>query len=359
LPQRVSLDSGQEALLALLRTKGLSIKDLDERKKGELRELMEYLHGAKGLSLNDIAKMIGNKTSGYTSWLCRQLGVRARPFEEARLKGIREKRRKYERRPFDGADRRKAYLLGITHGDFTASKPWKGVVRVSTSTTHPAMATLFDKLFGSNGHVYRYARYKKDTGTYEWNLTTILDGSFEFLTMSKAAAWEWVSENRDRLLAYLAGLLDAEGSIGLYRSGKATALVVAYYNTNIKLMNMVYCKITLLGFHALPPYLDKKKGFRSPGFHIEMKHDYWRVLIASFDEAQSFLRAIPLLHAEKVAKAAIALTLTYRENWVNVRRRVVDLRAGIKKERDGFVKEAEFAVRLRESARSTQYQKKC
>lgn len=102
LPQQLALDPAQEELLALLRTRGLSIRGLDPRKKDELRELMNHLHNVRGLSLNDIAKLIGDKTSGYTSWLCRELGVPRRPFEEARLKGTREKRRKYERRPFGG-----------------------------------------------------------------------------------------------------------------------------------------------------------------------------------------------------------------------------------------------------------------
>ena len=94
-PQEVSLGGDHERLLALLRTKGLSIKGLDDSKREELRAFLDYLHSTKGVSLNDVAKLIGNKTSGYTSWVCRQLGVPRRPFEEARLKGIREKRRKY------------------------------------------------------------------------------------------------------------------------------------------------------------------------------------------------------------------------------------------------------------------------
>ncbi|MDV3293310.1 MAG: hypothetical protein LYZ70_03475 [Nitrososphaerales archaeon] len=97
-----SLSEGERALLVLLRTKGLSIKKLDERRKGELRDLMGSLHNELGLSLTDIASQIGNKTSGYTSWLCKQLGVPVRDFETARLKGIREKRRKYQRLPFMG-----------------------------------------------------------------------------------------------------------------------------------------------------------------------------------------------------------------------------------------------------------------
>jgi len=152
LPGRAGRRSGE--VLALLRTRGFSIKYLDDRKRAELREFMDYLHNTKGLSLNDIAKLVGNKTSGYTSWLCRQLGVPRRPFEVARLKGIREKRRKYERKPFDGTEEDKAYLLGLRHGDLSVSRPWRGVVRVSTSTTHPAMAELFRSLFEPFGHVY-------------------------------------------------------------------------------------------------------------------------------------------------------------------------------------------------------------
>ena len=76
-------------------------------------------------------------------------------------------RRKYERKPFDGTDEDKAYLLGLRHGDLSVSKPWKGVAKVSTSTTHPAMAELFRSLFEPYGHVYQHPRYKKDTKAYE------------------------------------------------------------------------------------------------------------------------------------------------------------------------------------------------
>jgi hypothetical protein len=98
-------------VIELLRTPGLSIKYLDEPTKEMIRRFLRRTHTEKGVSLMDITKMIGNKTSGYTSWLTRQLGVQPRPFEEARLKAIKEKRRKYERKPFDGTDADKAYLL--------------------------------------------------------------------------------------------------------------------------------------------------------------------------------------------------------------------------------------------------------
>ncbi len=237
---RLSLDDSDQALLDLIRTKSLSIKKLDEPTKQKLRSFMLRLHHERGVSLSDIAKLIGNKTSGYTSWLCKQLGVEARPFEESRLKAIREKRRKYERLPFDGTDEDRAYLLGLRHGDLSVSKPWRGAVRVSTSTTHPAMAKLFHSLFDAYGHVYQYPRYKKDTGTNEWNLQVILDQSFGFLLMKFRACWKWVLEKRSRTLTYLAGLVDSEGSIGIYRAKRDTALTLTIYNTNLKLMRFVY-----------------------------------------------------------------------------------------------------------------------
>jgi hypothetical protein len=334
------LDGVQESLLALLRTKGFSIKYLDDSKKEELRRLLLFLHVEKGMSLNDVANLIGNKTSGYTSWLYRQLGLKCRPFEEARLKGIREKRRKYERKPFDGTDEDKAYLLGLRHGDLSVSTPWRDVVKVSTSTTHPAMANLFRSLFEPYGHVYQDPRYKKDTNSYEWNLYTILDGSFAFLLATVHDTAKWNTSKPSLVLAYLAGLLDAEGSISIHAQKLMTVVNVTYYNTNLELINLVYRSILGLGFRPQRPYLDKKKGFRSPGYHIEMKKDYWRVVMGRFEECQAFLRGLPIRHQEKSRKRSLAMGLHLGQSWNEVGPEMEKIRAEIKSARDAFVAEA-------------------
>ncbi|QQG49459.1 MAG: LAGLIDADG family homing endonuclease [archaeon] len=344
-------DEDDPRVITLLRTKGLSIRSLHEPTRGLLKAYLFRVHVEQGVSLSDLAKRIGNKTSGYTSWLCRELGVRARPFEEARLKAIREKRRKYERRPFDGTDEDKAYLLGLKHGDLTTSRPWKDVVKVSTSTTHPAMARLFDRLFGGHGHVYRYARYKKDTKTYEWNLAVILDPSFDFLTQSHEDVWAWVSTSQALKRAYLSGLLDAEGSVGIYKAKNSVAVVIAYYNTNLRLLELVRRWIRDLGFNPLAPYLDKAKGFRSPGFQIEMKKDYWRVLITRSEESKSFLGVLSLRHEEKQAKSRMARALKGSERWDAVGPRVSQLRQEIRQGRDDFVGIAKQVVELRVAKR--------
>ena len=339
--QEAALDTVQESLLALLRTKGLSIRDLDAAKKEQLREFLDYLHNTKGISLTDVSKLIGNKTSGYASWLCKQLGVTSRPFEEARLKGIREKRRKYERRPFDGTDEERAYLLGLRHGDLSASRPWDGAVRVSTSTTHPAMAHLFRSLFEPYGHVYQHPRYKKDTKTYEWNLSTVVDNSFEFLLEDRSRSLEWVALNESTVLAYIAGVLDAEGSIGIYSNGKGTSLQALFYNTRLELLEYVKSSLMKIGYDPVGPYLDKEKGTSTAKYGIIRRKDYWKLALARFAQVQHLLRLLPIRHAEKIARRDVALSFDLGQPWVDIAPRVAGLRNSIRAERDAFVLQAE------------------
>lgn len=335
------LDSFQEGSLALLRTKGLSIKELDDTKRQQLHDFLDYLHNTKGMSLNDIAKLVGNKTSGYTSWVCRQLGVHRRPFEEARLKGIREKRRKYERKPFDGTDEDKAYLLGLRHGDLSVSRPFRDAIRVSTSTTHPAMAELFRSLFEPYGHVYQHPRYKKDTKTYEWNLYSIVDGSFGFLLDDFREVWDRVSRKASTLLAYIAGVLDAEGSVGIWGNKVGTALQVQFYNTRLELLVFIKGALENLGYNPLGPYLDKEKGTSTSKYKITRRKDYWKIALAIFGQAQDLLRRLPIRHGEKIRRRDIALSIKLGQLWTSVEEHVVELRKSIRSERDNFVLEAE------------------
>jgi hypothetical protein len=330
-----------EDVLALLRTPGLSIKNLDPTTKEKVRCFVVRKHVEEGVSLGDIAKLIGNKTSGYTSWLARQLGVKPRGFEEARLKGIHEKVRKYERRPFDGTDEDKAYLLGISHGDFYVSRPFGDAVRVSTSSTHPAMAELFRNLSEKYGHVSQHSRYKKDTHTYEWNFSTILDVSFSFLLEPRTECRGWIFGSPPTVLAYLAGLFDAEGTIGIYPNARTTSVQVVYYNTDLDLIRCVQKWLGHLGYRALDPYLDKKIGFRSPGFHIEMKKNYWRLMVATFEEAQNLLLKLPLMHREKTAKRNLALSIKKGTLWSDVAPKRDGLRKSVNDEVSAFTKQAE------------------
>ena len=335
------MDDAQQSLLALMRTKGFSVRYMDEAKKEELRRFLLFLHVEKGMSLNDVATLVGNKTSGYTSWLYRQLGIKSRPFEEARLKGIREKRRKYERKPFDGMDEDKAYLMGLRHGDLSVSKPWRGVVRVSTSTTHPAMANLFRSLFEPYGHVYQHPRYKKDMMTYEWNLSTILDETFDFLLPKWNEIKKWVLSDSRLVVAYLSGFLDAEGSITIARSVDGHVQLMTYYNnSDLALLKWVQSMIESLGFKTCL-CLNKKKGTRTKKYGIVMRRDYWQLSINGRVNVQTFLRVLHVRHREKEQRISIALSVVKGEPYAAVSDAFRNLVQRIKAEVKEFIVRAE------------------
>jgi len=344
--------ASDEEPLVLLRTNGLSIKAMDETKKAMMRAYLESLTGERGMSLNDVAKLVGNKTSGYASWVCRQLGVKVRPFEEARLKGIKEKRRKYERKPFDGTDEDRAYMLGVRHGDLSVSKPWNGVVRVSTSTTHPAMAELFHSLFEPYGHVYQHPRYKKDTSSYEWNLSTILDSSFDFLMLSFEESIGWLGESDTRLIAYLSGLLDAEGSIVTTRNSRG--LVTLFFdinNTNKVMLDWVRAFVLRWGYHC-SVRINKRRGVRTKKYGIVHRVDYWQLSSYGMRNIKLLIGSVRPRHSEKVRRQRIALSVHEGQLYSTVEESVKALRAQIKQEVQEFVRQAEVEYNAKHAAKS-------
>lgn len=340
--EKLAVTPLEEQVLELLRTKGLSIKRLDEERKQKVQEFIRHWHLEKGVSLTDIAKQIGNKTSGYTSWLVRQLGIQSRDFEEARLAGIHKKIRKYERKPFDGTDEDKAYILGLRHGDLSAHTPFGDAVRVSTSTTHPALANLFTELFIPYGHIYMHPRYKKDTKTYEWNFHAILDKSFGFLLDGRDVCREWIASKDSTMLSYLAGVMDAEGSIGIERNARTTSMKTIFYNTDTGLLQFVRKCLTELGCKPGPLYLDKDAGAESGKYHIIRRHDYYRVMVAIFEDSQSLLRRLPLRHQEKVERKELALSIAKGERWDNIKSKVWALAGSFEQQRIQFTRQAEI-----------------
>ncbi len=338
---RLDLTRDRESLVGLLRKRGLSIKGLDEKTREDLRQFLDYLCNSRGLSLNDVAKLVGNKTSGYTSWVCKQLGVAVRPFEEARLKGIREKRRKYERRPFDGTDADRAYMLGLRHGDLSVSRPWRGVVRVSTSTTHPKMVQLFRSLFEPYGHVYQHPRYKKDTRTYEWNISVILDDSFSFLFQEFPEVESWLMGSDSRVLAYLSGFLDAEGSILVTHNVRGGIVTfVDYFNENKRLLEWIRDRAKRMGL-GCSLRVNKPVGRGKTGFHLNHNKEYWQLSIFGARSIIGFIQSLAPRHPEKVQRRLLALQTEGKTKYEEVSYLVISLRTSIRNEVLEFVKLAE------------------
>ena len=121
-------------------------------------------------------------------------------------------------------------------------------VRIRVSTTHPAMANLFESLFSSYGHVTRCPRTAKLVG-FEWTLECDLDGSFEFL-LRKPSLEKLKRFSRDERLAFLAGLFDAEGSVLLHNKLGRYNPEIQYVNTDARLLEFVREALSSLGFES-------------------------------------------------------------------------------------------------------------
>jgi hypothetical protein len=207
------------------------------------------------------------------------------------------------------------------------------------------MAKLFRTLFEPFGHVYQHPRYKEETKTYEWNLQAILDSSFEFLLEDRNTSWNWIQERVTTILAYVSGAWDAEGSVGIFRNANCTAILLSIYNTNTDFLRYIQRILIQIGYHPVGPYLDKRKGTVTSKYKIERKKDYWKLVIANFDESQSLIGKLPFRHPEKVARKELALLLKRGDKWKEVQARVRFVRRLELEGRDAFVRLAEVTYR--------------
>jgi hypothetical protein len=342
-PRDESPDTDEEknAVLELLRNEGLSIEHLDQETKGRVRVVTANLYHTQRFSMTDISNLIGNKTSGYVSWLFSRLEIPARPFDEAQLQGIHDKVRKHERKPFDGTEEDKAYMLGLRYGDLHAYRPFGDAVGVSTSTTHPGLYRLFEALFGPYGPVYRSPRYKKDNGFYEWNIQATLDSSFGFLLQPLDLTLKWVEKSESLTFAFLSGFLDADGSIVITKDqDNKVALFVDFDNSDKELLEWVKHQIKSREFYC-SLRINKRENYRTKKWGIIHRKDYWQLSSYGMDRIQRLIEKLAPRHSEKVRKKEIAMTVKRGQDYASIFETVRDLRASIKREVEDSKKEAE------------------
>ncbi len=152
------------------------------------------------------------------------------------------------------------------------------------------MIELVTSLFVPYGPVRVYPRFSKLVG-FEWTVEAELDKTFEFLLTEKDIAPGYGADG-EVVWAYLAGLLDSEGSV-LLRADKKFAPSISIANKDIQMHSWIVSELARLGFYAKTGRGDTNGVFRTR---------LWRT-----KEVVNFLRAVPLRHPEKKAKARIIL----------------------------------------------------
>jgi hypothetical protein len=285
-----------------------------------------------GESLKQIA---GNEISPVSVFLhLRKRGVKLRDKVEAQIQAVT----KYERRPFDGSKEDEAYLVGFSKGDCHVLKHGRAI-RVRTSTTHVAMADLFDDLFGQYGMVKRYARNSPLTN-YEWNLEVDLDGTFEFLLKPIFDSLEEYGKIPANFISFLAGFADAEGTIYFHVKGKGGGFEFYFSNTDVKLLTLIQDFLSMLGHFSRISIINQ--GLFRLGY--EKTGKVARLILWRKDNLVKLLQLLPLRHSEKKSKADLALKFMRTENKkvrTETLERWEDLLLSIDKSRKTFILEAE------------------
>ena len=326
----------ESTVLYQLKRNGIKRRDPAEHIRKVTEELVdEWVRGYQtGESLKEIA---GEEYSATTIMVhLRKRGVKRRDKVEAQIRAVT----KYEKRPFRGDSVEEAYLMGLRYGDLDAVRHGRAI-RVRVSTTHPAMANLFESIFSPYGHVLRYPRTAPFTG-YEWTLEVDLDRSFEFL-LEKPSMQDLDSLTPSEILSFLAGIFDAEGTIYLHRKGFGAGFESSIANGDSHLINLISKWLGALGFHpsvesaAQDPF---RLGYLSEGMIL-------RVSLFRKSEVCNFLGIISLRHKEKISKRDFVLRSACVEE-TRIGTTVIHdweiLTLGIRNERNMFVEKAKLAM---------------
>jgi hypothetical protein len=329
-------DAEREVLSFLHDSKRVDLRWLSEEQKQKLKMVLDGLHNGKRISLFRISKEVG-KSYNVIWGLCRALQIHTRNVAEASTESAAS-RSKHKRKSFDGTQEQEAYILGFRHGDLTAWQISGTAIMVTSTTTHPAFATLFRELFESYGHVYEYPMYEEGKG-YKWKVAIRLDNSFRFLLYSAEEAVKSLASNRRAFLSWLAGLVDADGSIYFTNNAGHVRITLAIGITKPELLKSIVSMIASLGYKADGPYLAYKAGARTP-HGIVYVNDLWRIYFQRSEETQQLLRELPIRHPEKIVQKELAISLSQPTKWTEIEARVRDIRWQIEAETDQFVEHA-------------------
>jgi hypothetical protein len=323
-----------EVLALLAQTRRVDKRWLDDKEVQRIRRVLDRLHNLKMLSLLRISKEVG---CSYTKvWgLCRALGVPTRGRAEADRNSAPE-RSKRPKRPFDGTDEEKAYILGFCQGDLNVRQVSSLAIFVSSTTTHPAFAKLFHGLFERYGPVYQYPMYEAGKG-YKWKLAVRLDNSFQFLLQTPSGTLQWARTSRKLLMNWLAGLIDSDGNINITHDGGYVRATVTIYNQDLSLLDSAKHALIAAGFHPGGPYLQYRAGTVTT---YKYRRDMLSLGLERRLDVENLIKELPLRHDEKVRRRALFLSVTFPAKWDSVMARVLSLRSQIDAEVAGFLEGA-------------------
>jgi hypothetical protein len=306
--------------------KRIEIRQLSSAEVNDLRGFLMRLYIVEKLSTTEISSRFGR--SQFSTWsLFKRLGIPLRSREEGgRI--YAPKRTPNTKRQFDGSTLDRAYLQGFARGDLDVRRVSALAIMVSSTSTHPAFVSLFESLFKNYGPVYIYPIYDAVRG-YKWKVAARLDMSFDFLLPESGTP---NLKTREEFLAWLAGLVDSDGSLGIIHDSSRIRINLQLSNEDLSLLRYVKARLAELGYHPVGPYRNYPKGHVTGAWRIRYNMDMHYLTLQRFREVRDFVSRLPLRHDEKRRRKFLILRLHQPLKWKSWSSKVEDLRDEIERE---------------------------
>jgi hypothetical protein len=174
-------------------------------------------------------------------------------------------RERYPRHDFCGDPLKKAYLVGFRLGDLTVRRAELSIEVIMT-TTRQEQVDLMHTLFAPYGHVYEH--HRPDGKIF---MQVRLNDSFSFLIPQEDRIPDWALADGECFFAFLAGYVDAEGSIQVDRRGFARFCLNSYDKT---ILSQAQARLVEVGVICPPIRPDVPAG-RCNSYGIVSRKDYW------------------------------------------------------------------------------------
>ncbi len=288
--------------------------------------LLNDLYWRERLSLSQIGAKLGMHHTSILE-LMNRFSIPRRTTSQA---GMR-----YEKHPFSGDPNEASYLLGFRAGDLHAAM-YGYQVRLSTSSTHPAMSRLFGTLFGNYGRVGRSPALHKRT--YQWLNYCYLDSSFRFLIEKPRSIPNDFLSNERKFLAFFAGYADAESNLRIYQEGRVGAYSFRINSEDELILRQSSRALRRMGYHTYCALS------AVPSSSNDYRRDVWSFGMFRKVEILDLLRTLDLRHDEKVRWRELMITAA-GEDWNRAKPKIVELKSSIKREVQDYSLLAESSYR--------------
>lgn len=278
-------------------------------------EELSKLYWIEKKSTRQIAKQHRLSKSTVQYWM-KKYKIPRRTASEAQIR--------YPRRTFSGNESEKAYMLGLCAGDISVYKRYR-TIRACTTTSHPAMISLFRNVYEKYGHFYTNS--SKGTVGYGWYLQCDLNESFNFLIKKPSR----IPKENELFYAFLAGYSDAEGSWIVTKNRNAVSFEFRIETGNLEILRQIKEKLEEDGYH---PFL-KQTGRKGDQRGALIAHEnLYELSLRRRKEVASLAKKILLYsrHEEKVQKIQLILETKGVKYWREIESRVRESRRKIKNE---------------------------